>query len=257
MTKHTLLNLLSEYKKEDVERYISYIEKLSRDEKSSFINKYSDEWLAELFRRVENEWLHFDGVHITLQSTGISYDYQALKNKMLLAYPESIIDVSLVYEWDDYDFKKKDWVIIYHHNYSDPFKNTEDKIIWGYVVIKNKRWEFFTPLSKADFDKHKKTAKTQFIWNSWYSEMCMKTVMKKACKTHFWDVYEKIEEMDNENYDPNRVNKWQDEIDAITTYEELKLYFAKNKWQWVEFDKAIANKKNLLLNSEKNDNPQS
>jgi hypothetical protein len=33
----------------------------------------------------------------------------------------------------------------------------------------------------------------------------MKTVVKKACKIHFGDIYTNIEEMDNENYDASKV----------------------------------------------------
>jgi len=49
-------------------------------------------------------------------------------------------------------------------------------------------------------------AKTDFIWKAWFTEMCMKTITKKACKLHYGDVYTKIEEMDNEQYDLSRVS---------------------------------------------------
>jgi hypothetical protein len=35
--------------------------------------------------------------------------------------------------------------------------------------------------------------------------------------------------MDNQNYDPTRVNDWQDDLDKIDTEEELKIYYMKNK----------------------------
>ena len=259
MDSHKLQNLLSDYKKEDVERYIRYIEKLIADGKSIFITKYTEDRLAQSFRLVASEWLTFDGVHITHQSTGISYDYQALKNKMLIAYPETVLDVSLVYEWDEISFWKDSGKISYTHKLKDPFGNREDKdIIGAYAIIRNKRWEYLTTLNKAELEKHRKTAKTDYIWKAWFAEMCMKTIMKKACKTHFGDVYDKIEEMDNENYDANRVNKWQEEIDKIETIEDLSIYYLKNKGQGEDFDKAIANKKKALLSNKKeNDNPQS
>ena len=255
MDSNKLQNILSEYKKEDVERYVRYVEKLCADVKSSFVTKYSEDRLAQAFRLVASEWLAFDWVHITHQSTGISYDYQALKNKMLIAYPETVIDVSLVYEWDEISFGKESGKISYTHKLKDPFGIREDKdIVGAYAVIRNKRGEYLTTLNKADLEKHRKTAKTDYIWKAWFAEMCMKTIMKKACKTHFWDVYDKIEEMDNENYDPNRVNKWQEEIDKIEVMEDLSIYYLKNKWQGEAFDKAIASKKKQILsNKSQND----
>lgn len=162
----------------------------------------TDAQLAQAYKEVQAEWLVFDGVHITRQSTGISYDYVALKNKMLIAYPETQIDIQIVYQWDEIDFKKENWKILYTHDVASPFDNDDEKIIWAYVVIKNKRWEFLTTLDKKELDKHRKTAKTDYIRRAWYKEMCLKTITKKACKLHFWDIFTAIEQHDNENYDP-------------------------------------------------------
>ena len=203
MDSKNLKSLLSKYTEEDVERYVSYIQKLSADEKTDFVQRLSDHKLADLFKRVANEWLKFDWIHVILLSTWVFYDYVALKNKMLLVYPETTFDVGMVYEWDSFSFSKESWKVKYSHKIANPFWNTEAKIMWAYAIIKNKRGEYITLLSKADLEKHRKTAKWDFIWQKWYTEMCMKTVIKKACKTHYGDIFTEIEEMDNENYDPN------------------------------------------------------
>ena len=62
----------------------------------------SDAELVSSFKKVALDGLSIDGVHITLQSTGISYDYTAFKNKMLMVYPETLFDISLVYKDDEY-----------------------------------------------------------------------------------------------------------------------------------------------------------
>lgn len=222
METKKIKEILKDYKQEHVERFASYIMKLSKDPKSNFVNNYAEESLCTLFRRVEEEWLHFDGIHITLQSTGVFYDYVALKNKMLLVYPETEFDVNMVYEWDDFSFEKKNGKIIYTHKFKNPFSKKESEIIGAYAIVKNKRGEYITLLSKDDLYKHRKTAKTDFIWKSWFTEMCMKTVVKKACKIHFGDIYTNIEEMDNENYDSNKVNendKWMTLDDYIASIE--------------------------------------
>jgi len=257
MEKEILSWLLSEFNKSEVESFINYCVKLTTEKKKDWTlqNPWStnirNEKFAELYRKVANEWLIFDWVHITLQSTWISYDYVAFKNKMLVMYPESVIDIQLVYEWDDIEFSKTDWAIVYTHKIKNPFASTDKDVIGAYTVIKNKRWEFLTTLSKDELDKHRKTAKTDYIWSARYKEMCMKTIMKKACKLHFGDIFTKIEEMDNENNsleNPLEIEKKKKkEIDSINTIEELKNYYNKNNGKGKDFDKYISIRKNQIL----------
>jgi hypothetical protein len=257
MDKQKIISLLSWFNQQNVENYANYCYKLQNEKKKDWTlqnpwsTKITEEKFAELFKKVDNEWLVFDWNHITLQSTGISYDYVALKNKMIIAYPESTIDIQLVYEWDDIEFGKTNWKVEYNHKLKNPFDSKDKDIIGAYTVIKNKRWEFLTTLSKEELEKHRKTAKTDYIRAAWYKEMCMKTIMKKACKMHFWDIFTKIEEMDNDNYsldNPLELEIWyKSEIDAIKTIDELKEYYAKNKWKGKDFDKYISIRKEQLL----------
>ena len=77
------------YRREQVEQFASYIIKLENERdrygklKNPWLANRTEEEMAELFRRVAEDGLVFDGKHITLQPTGISYDYIAYKNKML------------------------------------------------------------------------------------------------------------------------------------------------------------------------------
>lgn len=206
MEKNKIIGMLTDYNKEHVEKFASYCVKLATEKnyktgglKNPWMNQKTNEQMAELFRLVEKDGLVFDGVHITLQKTGVSYDYVAYKNKMLIAYPESKIDISLVYQGDIFSFSKDSGVVEYTHVIKDPFVKKD--IIGGYCVIRNRRGDSLTLLSADDIDRHRKVAKTDFIWKEWFTEMAMKTVMKKACKQHFADIYQSIEDNDNENCD--------------------------------------------------------
>lgn len=222
--KEEIIEWLKGYNEIEVDRFANYCVRITLEKekktgkfKNPFMQSKKADALIDLYKRVANEWLIFDWVHITLQSTGISYDYVAYKNKMLLVYPETIIDSNLVYEWDDFKFEKKDWKVTYIHNFNDPFWQTDNKIKWWYCIIKNERWEFITLLSKADFEKHKAVAKWDFIWKNWYKEMCLKTLLKKAVKYHYEDIYTWIEEEDNRQYDLEKVV----EIDSNKQEENL------------------------------------
>lgn len=254
MEKKEIIKLLEKYSSEEAENFASYCIRTKNAKKKDgtlqnpWMQKRTSEEMATLYKRVNKDGLVFDGIHITLQSTGIVYDYIAYKNKMFLAYPESTIDTNLVRKDDVFNFKKESGKIIYTHEIANPFE--KNNIIGGYCVIKNKRGEFITLLSSEDIEKHRKVAKTDFIWRQWFEEMALKTVIKKACKQHFSDIYQNIETIDNENYElenPLELElKFKQEIDAIKTLDELKKYYIKNKGKGVEFDKYISIRKKQI-----------
>ena len=208
MKKEEIISWLQDFNQEEIEKFASYCirillekDKKTWNNKNPFMQKKSSNDMIVLYKRVANEWLVFDWIHITLQNTGISYDYVALKNKMLLAYPDSLIDVQLVSNQDKTEFSKESWKVIYKHIIWNAFEIKDSDIIWAYCVIKNKRWEFLTTINKEEIEKHKRVAKWDFIWKAWFKEMVLKTIIKKACKTHFNDVYEKILEEDDKQND--------------------------------------------------------
>lgn len=195
-----------------INNYIAYLQKLEMQKKKGglanpWMQSRTPEYLARIYNAVAADGLVFDGEDITLQSTGISYSYQAYKNRMLHVYPESIIDVGLVYKDDIFEFSKNSGSVSYSHKISNPFGQKDEDIIGGYCVIKNKRGEFLTILTRPDIDKHRRVAKTDYIWSAWFVEMARKTLIKKACKTHFKDSFITIESLDNENYDLEKLEK--------------------------------------------------
>ena len=200
-----------------INNYLAYLAETKNKKKKQngqyvianpWMDKRTDEYLARIYKAVVADSLIFDGIDVSLQSTGVSYSYQAFKNRMIHVYPESIIDVSLVYKNDDFQFKKSSGKVTYHHGITSPFTQKDDEIIGGYCVIKNKRGEFLTTLTRPDIDKHRKVAKTDYIWKAWFVEMAMKTIIKKACKTHFKDSFTTIENLDNDNYDLEKIETY-------------------------------------------------
>lgn len=257
LTKEAIVDLLKDENPQDADRFASYclrllVEKHTYGEKKG---QLKNPWmatktaaaLAELFRRVKRDGLVFDGQHVTLGNTGISYDYIAYKNKMLKVYPDSKIDPGLVYSDDTFTAAKVDGRVSYNHVIGSPFGQTKDKLQGAYCVIINQRGEFITLLSKEDIEKHRKVAKTDKIWQEWWKEMVLKTVLKKACRQHFADVIETMDAEDNEtNYDlENPLDmelEWKAEIDEITTVEALNAYYQKNRGRGKGHDQYIANK---------------
>lgn len=257
MEKREIINLLSEHQESDVERYASYIIRLLLEKrkdgtlKNYWIQKKTALDVANLYKRVASGGQVIDGVHITIQSTGISFDYIAYKNKMYKIYPETLLDLQLVYEGEPFEASKKDGKVFYTHIIQKPFCRSDDKIVGGYCVIKNNRGEFLTILNKAEFDKHRKIAKGDFIWRSWLREMCLKTIIKKAVKYHFDDEFQEIEAIDNENYElrnPLDLDiETKQAIDTIEGVEALEAYYLKNKGRGKAFDQYVVIRKGQLL----------
>lgn len=235
---------------ENIDAFASYClrqllekDKKTGKDKNPFMKTKTAIALSNLFRRVGAEGLVFDGKHISLQNIGISYDYVAYKNKMLTAYPESKIDMSVVNEGDETKFSKDNGKIVYTHNVGDPFDDKKD-IIGAYCIIKNSRGEFLTTLNKEDIAKHRKVAKTDYIWSAWFKEMVLKTVLKKACKYHFDDIFEGMNEIDNETIDLSKVETVREPVDAkeveavIKKIESIKV-LATLKDYYIGLDKKF------------------
>lgn len=247
--------------KEIFEQYVEDL-KSKRNKDGTLANPWAENkapaFWEDCWHKIEQSGLTFDGKHITVNINGVSYDYVAYKNKMLLAYPESKIDCELVYQGDTFNFEKTNGVVDYKHIFQNPFAHKDDDIIGGYCVIKNKRGEFLTLLSKAEIDKAKRVAKTDSIWKMWYAEMCKKTVIKKAVKFHFDDIYAEMEEEDNKNYDleqaalpeglVNAINEAQD-VQTLRNIYKREYQNLENSTQKVDFLNLCTQKTKELENA--------
>jgi hypothetical protein len=227
-------DLLKDCKLQEVENYSAYLQSLydkyDKEQKTYpnrfWLDKITPERFAFFFKKIANEGLVFDGKHITLSTRGISLDYVAYKNKMLLVYPESQISFGIVYDGDEFSFQEINGKVLYTHKHNNPFKKSDDKIIGCYCVIRNNRGEILKTLDKKEIEKHRAVAQTDSMWKKWFSDMVIKTVVKKACKVYFDDVVEGIDDIDNESIDldlPTNGNlDIKARVEACTTIEAVK-----------------------------------
>lgn len=215
----------------------NYLSRLLTETKSKSDNTPKNPWmryaknedLVNVFIKVKEDGLVIDGDSITLQFKGSikpRYDYHAYKNRLMIAYPETILDVSIVYEGDKYSFSKESGKVTYKHEIADPF-SIDREAIGAYCVIKNSRGEFIETLNIPEITKMKNAAKTKNVWDQWYGQMIKKSVLKRACKFHFKDKFKSIEEIDNEDYDLEAVDVSSDLQKRIknASLSELKKIF--------------------------------
>jgi recombinational DNA repair protein RecT len=190
----------------------------------------------------------------------MTIDYHTYKNKLLETYPESIIDIQLVFDGDDLNFSKESGKIIYNHKINNPFAK-DKKAIGGYCVIKNRMGEFLEIMNDTEIQKCKQVAKMKTIWNTWETEMYLKTIIKRACKRFFHDIVKEIEDKDNEDYDLSLIytpifdfEKFKQTLSDCNSFSELKTLWttsAKNFTNEKEKNELemIKNNKKIELNN--------
>jgi hypothetical protein len=187
-----------------------------------------------VYIKVAIDGLSIDGETITLQYRKkliISYNYQAYKNKVLLIYPESIFDMQLVHKGDSFSFRKESGKVIYSHEIKEPFKRDKE-IIGTYCIVKNSRGEVLETLEMEEVAKMKNTSKMKGIWDAWFGEMVLKSVIKRACKRHFRDITTNMDNLDNEGYEPENVtidSLIQTKISEVKTFDELGTLYHKEE----------------------------
>lgn len=192
--------------RELVDISILYIQKLIAQkvqdkQTKKWVLKYNfgaDFLLQSIAECIDNGFA-LDGVNYVISGNRMYMPtYKAFKNKIYMVYPESEIDIQVVRQGDTYSFAKESGAVIYQHNLADPFEQNQKPIIGAYCVIKNKRGEFLELLNQRDYNEMRDSSKNPSLWDKWESEFWRKSVIKRACKTHFNDITSAIEEKDNE-----------------------------------------------------------
>lgn len=198
--------LAKDYPEKDVKRFLAYVDNAVREEKTKAddkksVTKNNTDALYSLAVKYFNMGVTIDGVNAVVSGYNmVMVTYHGYKNAVLRVYPEAEVDIQLVREGDDFKFAKESGSVVYTHSIADPFEEQEKAIIGAYVVFKTKRGEFLETLNRTDFDKMKNASKMKYLWESWASEFWLKSVIKRACKRHFYDVVAEIDEQDNADY---------------------------------------------------------
>jgi len=259
MNYNQVKNGLTDYDNINVIQYTNYLKQLETAKKDGqLVNKwfpyFKDDAAIDIFKKVAIDNLYIDGESITLQYKGkiiASYDYHAYKNRVLNVYPESTFDMQIVNKDDDFSFHKENGKVIYSHKINNPF-NPNPEIIGTYCIIKNKRGEFLETLNMTEIQKMKSAAKTKNVWDNWFSEMVLKSVIKRACKRHFKDITQNIDTIDNENYDVDRVDfdeTIQKKIELLENIQDLNMLYRteqNNVSDKVKFVSLLTEKKEEL-----------
>lgn len=259
--------LAKDFDSKEVSVFVSYINELKNQKNKDGSLKYkwsyylTDEILIDLYSKVSIDKLYIDGETVTLEYKGkvnVVYNYQAYKNRVLRAYPESKFDMQNVYNKDEFEFSKENGKVNYKHQIKSAFSN-DKKIIGCYCIIKNKRGEFIETLNRSEIEKMRNAAKFDGIWKNWFGEMALKSVIKRSCKRHFKDITSNMDNIDNESYDLEKIDIEKDlqtQISEVEKTDDLKKIYKDNKDTVEDLDNFLLmlTEKRLEIQNNENEN---
>lgn len=190
---------------DDINTFLAYVteEKTKEAKKDSDkrpVTNNTDDMLYTMAYRWFKLGLVIDGVNVVITGRSMSMvTYHGYKNKVKQSYPDAKFDVQLVREGDTFSVSKKSGHIEYDHQIGDAFDD-EKPIKGAYCVITIDGRDYFEALGKKDYTEMQNSSKQSFLWKKWESEFWLKSVIKRACKRHFYDVVKDIDLQDNEDY---------------------------------------------------------
>ena len=239
---------LTEYDSVRVGIFLNYLKDLANDVdkngqlKNWWIKDLTETHAVNLFKMVAIDNIYIDGIDVTFAFKGrimVQYNYQAYKNRLLNVYPETKFDVQLVHRGDEFMFEKKSGNVFYTHKFGNLFERDRE-IIGVYCIIKNSRGEFIETLNMDEIEKMRRVAKTDNIWKNWFGEMAIKSVLKRACKRHFKDVTQNMDQIDNEINDLSKLDVSEIEVirkDVLTMIDECQDVEMKETTREIVIDK--------------------
>lgn len=189
---------------DDINKFLAYvteerIKEAKKDANKRPVTSNTDDMLYTMAFRWFGLGLIIDGVNVVITGRSMSMvTYNGYKNKVRQSYPTAKFDVQLVREGDKFNVAKENGRVNYKHEIANAFSETA--IEGAYCVISIDDRDYFEALNKKDFDEMKKGSKQSFLWDKWDSEFWLKSVIKRACKRHFYDVVKDIDKVDNEDY---------------------------------------------------------
>lgn len=189
----------------EVNKFLGYIAESLREEQKKTeeskkpVTKNSLDTLYSMCTKFYDLGLTIDGVNVVITGKNMAMvTFHGYKNKVKSVYPSAKFDIQLIRKGDDFEVWKQDGVIHYKHKIADPFGIEE--IIGAYSVITIDGVGYFESLNPKDYEEMKKSSKQQWLWNKWDSEFWLKSVIKRACKRHFYDIVSDIDKNDNEDF---------------------------------------------------------
>lgn len=217
---------------ENVKAYQVYLHGAMTSEKSKPsdkrpVSRNTDDELVGMYIKWHNLGVPLNGTDVVITGKNMSMaTYHGFKNKVKRLHPTAKFDIQLVREGDTFKMSREDGKTKYKHDIDDAF--SQKPIIGAYCFITIDDITYPETLNAKDYMEMQKASKQDFLWKKWASEFWLKSVIKRACKRHFYDEVAEIDKIDNEEYglrdelDEAAVASVTERINGAKTLAELK-----------------------------------
>lgn len=150
--------------------------------------------------------------HLIKRGDGVNLQigYRGYAHRINTRLENPIIITDVVYQGEDIDVIQDGSKAKVIHKKGNPFttQRTTNRIVGAYAMIEwgsqDSRMSTCTVMDRAEIDKIKGKAQTQYIWNEWFEEKAKVAVLRRACKVHFAGLTKDLDDYDNQNYDLTR-----------------------------------------------------
>lgn len=137
--------------------------------------------------------------------------YKGYINRVCEFNPTADFQPGLVFKGETFKVSRKDGIDTYEHEVLKPFPSKADmdtQLVGAYCYLSySKGGRFYAKLERMSFDdivRIRNKAKTLNVWNEWFSEQIIKSVVRRATKIPFASVVASLDAVDNDNYDLNQ-----------------------------------------------------
>lgn len=188
----------------DINKFFAYLDgerraEARKDQDKRPVTSNDDAMLYTMFVKFWHLGLVIDGVNVVITGRNMAMvTFNGYKNKVKQSYPSATFDIQLVRGDDVFKAAKESGSLIYSHEIANPFGN--DEIKGAYCIIKIDGVDYFEALNQRDYEEMKKGSKQGYLWDKWESEFWLKSVIKRACKRHFYDEVSELDKVDNDDY---------------------------------------------------------
>lgn len=139
--------------------------------------------------------------------------------------PSTEFQTGLVFERDELEVFKQDGVAHYKHKCETPFPSKKDmaeNLSGAYCYISYQingyNYSHIELIGKDDISIIRSKAKSDNVWDEFFSEQIKKAIIRRACKVPFAKVVNDLDELDNQNFDlnkedhPQKRSSWDDAL---------------------------------------------
>ena len=210
--------LLAPYDKDQVEEFLKVLFIKAQDSKTAWLTAVPALTLQGLFAKAQKWGLLIDFENVTIDKRGpnkqgvttysLRLDYHAMQNVVINKFPDAKFTTGVIYQGDAFEYKSTDAGVQFNYVPKNIFEKGKTAIGVFCHLPASGIADLMITLNMEDLAKMQSSSTMAYIWKNWWSEMAIKSAIKRACKRIMYldkDLAQMVNE-DNLNSNPDLLN---------------------------------------------------